>query len=177
MSANTRIAADTRNGNGNFKVVHLGKDQRPISVMKLAAMEDPSWKRGVEKAMRGQLTNYTMADLVTIVTNELPISTESAMEEAEAPGERLKKEIFMIENLEGSHFMDSKQEGKTKAVSSEKLEDRPEDLTYFAFMCNVEPQDVDERILQECLTVKFSLKLLLSIYDVDEHKIVPSPWK
>jgi len=42
MSANTRIAADTRNGNSNFKVVHLGKDQRPISVMKLAAMEDPS---------------------------------------------------------------------------------------------------------------------------------------
>jgi len=80
MSANTRISADTRNGNGNFKVVHLGKDQRPISVMKLAAMEDPSWKRGatfnhLEKAMRGQLTNYTMADLVMIVANELPISS------------------------------------------------------------------------------------------------------
>jgi len=89
--------------------------------MKLAAMEDPSWKRGatfnhLEKAMRGQLTNYssTMADLVTIVTNELPINTESVMEEAEATGERLKKELFMVENLEGSHFMDSK--GKTKAV-------------------------------------------------------------
>jgi len=38
MSANTRIAADT--------IVHLGKDQRPLSVMKLAAMENPSWKRG-----------------------------------------------------------------------------------------------------------------------------------
>jgi len=64
--------------------------------MKLAAMEDPSWKRGatfnhLEKAMRGQLTNYTMADLVMIFANELPISTESAMEEAEATGEKLKK--------------------------------------------------------------------------------------
>jgi len=62
ISTNTRISADTRNGNGNFKVVHLGKDQRPISVMKLAAMEDPSWKRGatfnhLEKAMGGQLMN------------------------------------------------------------------------------------------------------------------------
>jgi hypothetical protein len=46
MSANTRISADTRNGNGNFKVGHLGKDQRPMSVMKLAMMEDTSWKRG-----------------------------------------------------------------------------------------------------------------------------------
>jgi len=111
-----------------------------------------------------------MADLVTIVANELPISTESAMEEVKATGESLKKELFMIENLEGSHFMDSK--GKTKAVSLDKLEDRSEDLTYFAFMCNVEPQDVDERILQERLAVNFSLKLPLSIYDVDEDKIV-----
>ena len=89
MSANTRISADTRNGNGNFKVVHLGKDQLPISVMKLAMMEDPSLKKGatfnhLEKAMRGQLVHYAMTDLVTIVANELPISTESAMEEAEA---------------------------------------------------------------------------------------------
>lgn len=111
-----------------------------------------------------------MTDLVTIVANELPISTESAMEEAEATGEKLKKELFMIENLEGSHFMDSK--GKTMSVSSDKLEDRPEDLTYFAFMCNVEPQDVDKRILQEHLAVNFSLKLPLSIYDVDEDKIL-----
>jgi len=131
MSANTRISADTRNGNSNFKVVHLGKDQRPISVMKLAAMEDPSLKRGatfnhLEKAMRGQLTNYTMADLVTIVANELPSSTASAREEAEATGEKLKKELFMVENLEGSHFMGSK--GKTKSVSSDNKElwnDRP----------------------------------------------------
>ena len=68
MSANTRIAADTRNGNGNFKVVHLGKDQRPISVMKFATMEDSSWKRGatfnhLEKAMRGQLVHYTWQTL------------------------------------------------------------------------------------------------------------------
>jgi len=103
MSANARITADARNG-GNYKFVHLGKDQRPISIMKLAAMEDPSWKRGatfnhLAKAMRGQLMNCNMADLVTVVTNELPISTESAIEEAEVTGERLKKDLFMIENL------------------------------------------------------------------------------
>jgi len=39
-------------------------------------------------------------------------------------------------------------------------------------MYNVKPQDVDERILQEHLAVNFSLKLPLSIYDVDEGKII-----
>jgi hypothetical protein len=71
MSANTRIAADTRNGNGNFKVVDC--------------------------------------------------------------------------------------KGKAKSVTSDELDKRPEDLTYFAFMCTVEPQDVDGRILQERLSVNFSL--------------------
>jgi len=65
--------------------------------------------------------------------------------------------------------MDSK--GKNKAIASDKLEDRPEDLTYFAFLCNVEPKEMDEMILQH-LAVNFSLKLPLSIYDNDEDTIV-----
>jgi len=43
-----------------------------------------------------------------------------AREEAEATGEKLKKELFMVENLEGSHFMGSK--GKTKSFSSDNKE-------------------------------------------------------
>ena len=54
-----------------------------------------------------------MADLVTIVANELPISTESAMEEVEATGEKLRSELFMVANLEGQHCMDSKGKGKS----------------------------------------------------------------
>ena len=34
--------------------------------------------------------------VVTIVANELPISTESAMEEAEATGEKLKKSYLWL---------------------------------------------------------------------------------
>jgi len=59
-SANTRVAADARTGNGNFKVVHLGKDQRPISVMKLAMLKELDWRRGaifnhLSKAIKGQM--------------------------------------------------------------------------------------------------------------------------
>jgi len=58
MSANTRVAADARTGNDNFKVVHLGKDQRPISVMKLTTLNGPDWRRGaafhhLSKAIKG----------------------------------------------------------------------------------------------------------------------------
>ena len=158
-SANTRVAADTRIGTNGCKTIYLGKDQRPISVMKLALLEEPNWKRGstfthLAKAIKGQMKkNYTMADLVTVVSNEMPISTESAMEEAEGAGERLRKEVFRVDNLEGQYFLDSK--GKHRDVTSEELSLRPEDLSYFAFLCNVNPKDVDKRIVQEQLSVSF----------------------
>jgi len=175
MSSNTRVAADAMTGNGNFKIVYLGKDQRPISVMKLAALNEPTWRRGatfnhLSKAIRGQLKSYTLADLVTVVANELPISTESAMEEAEAAGAKLRKEFFDVRNLEGSHFLDSK--GKQKVVTSEEFSKRPEDLSYFVFLVNVDPTVVDTRIIQESLSTGFSLKLPLSVYDVTTDTVI-----
>jgi len=179
-SANTRVAADARIGTNGFKTIYLGKDQRPISVMKLALLEEPSWKRGatfthLAKAIKSQMKNYTMADLVTVVANEMPISTESAMEEAEGAGERLRKEIFCVDNLEGQHFLDSK--GKQKDVTSEELSLRPGDLSYFAFLCNVNPKEVDKRIVQEQLSISFSLKLPLSLYDTSKDMVVEELWK
>ena len=175
MSSNTRVAAAARTGNGDFKVVHLGKDQRPISIMKLAGLNEPSWKRGatfnhLSKAIKVQLKNYTLADLVTVVANELPISTESAMEEAEGAGVRLMGEFFDIRNLEGSHFLDSR--GKQRAVTSDELKNRPEDLSYFVFLASIDPRVVDTRITQEDFSTGFSLKLPLSMYDVTTGKVV-----
>ena len=131
MSSNTRVA---RTRNGNFKIVYLGKDQRLISVMKLADLYAPTWRRGatfnhLSKAIRGQLKSFTLADLVTVVANVLPISTESAMEEEEAAGARLRRDFVYVKNLEGSHFLDSK--GKQKIVTLEEFSKRPEDLSYF----------------------------------------------
>jgi len=122
-SANTRVAADARIGTNGFKTIYLGKDQRPISVMKLALLEEPSLKRSatlnhLAKAIKSQMKKYTMADLVTVVANKMPISTESAMEEAEGAGERLRREIFRMDNLEGQHFLHSK--GKHKHVTSDE---------------------------------------------------------
>lgn len=57
-----------------------------------------------------------MADLVA---NELPVSTESVMEEAEEAGEKLRRWIFLVDNLEGLHFLDSK--GKQKHITSDEL--------------------------------------------------------
>jgi len=162
-------------GEARFKTVHLGKDQRPVSIMKLASMTDHSWQRGASfnhlaKVMKGQVKNYNLADLVTVVANELPISTESAFEEAENAGEKLRQEFFDIRNLDGCYFMTSK--GAKKSVKSEKLQDRPRDLTYFAFLCIVDPKLADSRMTHANLATSFSLRLPQSIYDKDSDKVI-----
>ena len=75
----------------------------------------------------------------------------------------------MVANLKGQHCMDSK--GKGKSVTKDKLDKRPEDLPYFWFMCTLEPHNIDVRILQERLSVNFSLKHPLLLYYVDEVSI------
>ena len=97
------------------------------------------------------------------------------MEEAEGAGERLRKEVFCVDNLEGQYFLDSK--GKHRDVTSEELSLRPEDLSYFAFLCNVNPKDVDKRIVREQLSVSFSLELPLSLYDTSMDMVVEELWK
>lgn len=64
--------------------------------------------------------------------------------------------------------------GKARTVLSDKLEDRPEDLSFFKFLCNVDPKAIDNRILQEQLSISFSLKLPLSIYVTTTQSIVES---
>jgi len=69
--------------------------------MKFASLNKLDWRRGanfnhnLSKVIKGQMKNYTWADLITVAGNELPISTESAMEEAEGAGDKLKRDYFM----------------------------------------------------------------------------------
>ena len=47
---------------------------------------------------------HHVADLVITVANELLISTEAAMEEAESIDQLLRKEFFKKINLDGAHY-------------------------------------------------------------------------
>jgi len=49
-----------------------------------------------------------------------------------------QERVFDVRNLEGYHFLNSK--GKQKSVKSDELSKRPEDLSYFIFLVNVDPQ-------------------------------------
>jgi len=89
-------------------------------------------------------------------------------EQATSSGES----FFNVRNQEGSHFLDSKR--KQKSVTSDEFSKRPEDLSYFVFLVNVDPKKVvgDRISQQESISTGSSLKLPLSIYDITMDTVI-----
>jgi len=56
--------------------------------------------------MKNLSKSYNAADIMTAVTNEIPISTaETAVDEAEEVAMRVRKEVFCVINLFGTKLM------------------------------------------------------------------------
>ena len=175
---NTNLSAGSAKNaasNAAFKTIYIGKEQRTLSIRQIANLTDPVWKRSstfnhFATTMKGMTNIHHVADLVTTVANEMPISTEAAMEEAESAGQLLRREFFNIRNLDGSHFLTGK--GKRMDPTSDSLKDRPVDLMYFAFVCSINPKKLDARMEQDPFDINFCLKLPQSVYDVKNDRVV-----
>ena len=163
MAANNRNEKDRRTA-GGFKTVYVGKDQRPVSIMEVAPLTAPGWKRGstfdhFAAVMKNLSETHDAAGIMTTVANEVLISTETAAAEAEEVAARVRKQVFYVDNLFGTRFMfgDGK---KVTNLKDTDLDGRPQDIAYFGFQYMLDTTEiVDERINQEPLSLHYSLKL------------------
>ena len=62
--------------------------------------------------------------------------------------------------------------GKRVDLQLDTLKDRPEDMAYFACMCSVNPTLMYKRMEQEVFDINFSLKILPSVYDLNQDTVV-----
>ena len=161
---------------GGFKTVYVGKDQRPVSILEVAPLTAPVWKRGstfdhLATVMRNLSETHDTADIMTTIANEVPISTETAAAEAEEIAARVRKQVFCVDNLSGTRFMfgDGK---KVTNMTDGGLDSRPNDIAYFGFQCMLNAtESVDERITQEPLNLHYSLKLPQSMYNPETKQV------
>jgi len=65
--------------------------------------------------------------------------------------------VYNIDNLNASAFLTSTD--KQAHLASEKLEDRPDNVTFFRFSYNLDPSSVDKRINQKPTFFSFCLRL------------------
>ena len=161
---------------GGYKTVHIGRNQHPVCVMTLPALSSLSWKpasafQALKQMTRNLWASYPIADLMTLVTNEMPISTDNAFAEAEEVAQAVRKEIFNVNNLEGHSFMNSFG-AMMKGIHSYNVDQRPADLTYMGFCCDIDGKDrVDERIMQNAQSFLFSLKFPQMTYDTSTKTV------
>ena len=133
-----------------MKTVFVGKDQHPVTIMQMAHVNDPAWKKAasfenLRNNAHSLLEAHSIADIMALIANEVPMDTGAAFQEAQAATAKIMDEVFNVENLHPSAFLNS--DGKTvKFTPTVGLKERPDDLTYFRFQCDLDGSEVDKRV-------------------------------
>jgi len=75
------------------------------------------------------------------------MDTGTAFQEAQAGASKVvMNNVYNIGNLNPSTFLNS--DGKTlKFAPTKELSERPEDLTFFRFQCDLDGREIDNRIM------------------------------
>ena len=130
------------------------------------------WHSHATAVMKDHIDGHSIADLISVVSTEVPISTESALSmEANTVGEQIKHAAFQIKNLYGGemYFLAGKKGVKSFKSAEPKI--RPEDIAHIVFQCNIDANEIDARIKQEILPIKFSLKLPQAMYNLSTTEV------
>ena len=120
--------------------------------------------------MASLLDTHDVADLISLVSQELPVSTNVAFQEAQTEANKIMVSVFDIDNLTASAFINS--HGGVVKLNSDTLKDRPEGIKYFCFGCQIYPAVEDKRVTQAPHAIQFCLKLPQHVYHVTDGRIV-----
>ena len=99
--------------NSGMCVIHIGKDQKPVTLPRMASVNGYSWKKA---AMIGTLETlvyylvdaHSVADVISLVSNELPLDTGSAFQEAENTIKLIVYSTLYFQHFEPLAFLHQK---------------------------------------------------------------------
>ena len=159
-----------------MKTVMVGKDQHPVTIMQMAHVNDPAWKKAASfenlcNTAHSLLEAHNIADIMALVANEIPMDTGAAFQEAQSASKRITGDVFNIENLNPSAFLNS--DGKNvKFTPTIRLSERPEDLTYFRFQCDLDGSELDRRVTTAGeFSFQFCLKFPKHLFHIEGNRV------
>ena len=169
-SSNTSaLSLSTRNGHVQstfgVRIIPIRKYMQPIALDKMTYVNRFSWKKSasfttLKDTIYPLAETHTVADVVSLVSNELPLDTGAAFQEAQSVTKKLMESCISIPYLEPLAFLTSA--GKVKTIDNvSDLKSCPDDITFFKFRCTVEGSTMDCRIKNYSkLSFHFCLRLL-----------------
>ena len=133
-----------------FKIVHIGLDRLPFSILDMASLFSKSWQKStcfdsLAKAMRVHMDTLSIPDLVTVVSTEIPIDSTIAYVEASDINKLVTSSVSCVSNLTGIVLLNSTG-GATKAPALIQNKDRPKDLAFIRLSCTINASTMDNRI-------------------------------
>ena len=177
------LSLSNRRGQSSFslsssgmRVIHIGKDQQPVTLPRMTSVNGQSWKKAasfstLDNLVYSLVDAHSVADVISLVSNELPLDTGSAFQEAESAVKMIVDSTLFMNHLEPLAFLTSTGKG-VKVDETEGLEYRPEDITFFKFRCTMDSKSVDERVTTvPDLSFQLCLKLPRHTYNVSENTI------
>ena len=85
------------------------------------------------------MDTHSVANLVSLVFDELPLDTSSFFKEAQATSKLIVNSIIYIDNLESLVFLDSRGAAVNMADFND-LDKRPSDVRFIRFRCTMNGQ-------------------------------------
>jgi len=147
-----------------MKTVLVGKDQQPVTIMQMASVNKSAWRKAanfdnLRNTGHSLLETHSIVDVISLVSNKLPIDTGAAFQESQEVAKMVMGSALRVENLHPSAFLNS--EGKQlKFHPAAMLAERPEDLSYFRFQCELDGLTLDRRVID---TGEFSIQFCLAL--------------
>ena len=159
-----------------MKTVYVGKDQHPVTIMQMAHVNEVVWKKAASfenlcNTAHSLLDAHSTADIMALIAKEIPMDTGAAFQEAQAAAKVVTDNVFNIDNLHPNAFLNS--DGKMlKFAPTVELSERPEDLTFFRFQCDLDGQEVDKRVtMAGDFSFQFCLRLPQHLFNVTDNTV------
>ena len=180
LSLSTRFtdAPSSQDATSGLKVVHIGKDMQPVTIVKMASINSQAWKKSacltsLRTSVYNLVESHTVADLISLISHELPLDTGASFQAAELAANAIVTNICKVDHIEPVAFLNS---AGTQVVISDPddLDSRPADITFLRLRCTLDGAAFDKRITKvEPIVFQFCLSLPQHFYDTDDKTYEP----
>ena len=144
------------------RTVYVGKEKYPINLNPLVHESEATWRKQrrfhqLESAVVSLRDTHQVADLIELVKQEVSINVDSAAKDAMNKRKKVLTSVTRAQNLNVSAFLN--ETGKQVNLMTNKLEKRPEEITFFHFSFNLNHLSINVRIKQKPMFFSFCIRL------------------
>ena len=137
--------------NASMRTIHIGKDSHPVTLPNMASVNSYSLRKStsfntLENVVYSLLGYHTIADFISLVSDELPLDTGAAFQEAQNAAKLIVDKAVTYYNVEPLAFLTSTAKVVNFDDDITDLAKRSEDITFLRFRCVLDGATLDKRV-------------------------------